>query len=93
MKLKFTVKWNEDKNEWLKTHRGISFEAVVAAIENDRLLGDVDHPGPNRKHQRMLVVELDGYACAVPYVVDGITVFLKTAFRSRDMQKRFMGAL
>ena len=93
MKLNFTVKWDESKNEWLKAHRGISFEAIAAAIENDRLLGDVDHPGPNRKHQRMFVVDLEGYACAVPYVIDGNTAFLKTAFRSRNMQKRYMGTL
>ena len=91
MKLNFTVKWDESKNEWLKAHRGISFEAVAAAIEGGRLLDDVDHPGSNRKHQRMFVVELDGYACAVPYVVDGRTAFLKTAFRSRNMQKRYLG--
>ena len=93
MKLHFAVKWDESKNEWLKSHRGITFEAIVAAIENGQLLADVDHPGPNRKHQRMFVVELGGYACAVPYVIDGTTAFLKTAFRSRDMQKKYMGAL
>lgn len=92
MKLNFTVKWDESKNEWLKAHRGISFEAVAAAIEDGRLLDDVNHPGSNRKHQRMFVVELDGYACAVPYVIDGTAVFLKTAFRSRNMQKNYLGA-
>ena len=63
MKLNFTVKWDESKNEWLKAHRGISFEAVAAAIEDGRLLEDIEHPSPKRKHQRILVVEIDGYVC------------------------------
>jgi uncharacterized DUF497 family protein len=91
MKLNFTVKWDESKNEWLKTHRGISFEAVVTAIENGRLLEDTEHPSPRWKHQRILVVELEGYICVVPYVRDNTTVFWKTIYRSREMNQKYRG--
>ena len=41
-------------------------------------------------HQRVLVVLIDGYACAVPYVVDGETRFLKTIYRSRALQRKYV---
>jgi uncharacterized DUF497 family protein len=37
-------KWDAAKNEWLKLNRGLSFEGVVAAIEDGKLLDDVEHP-------------------------------------------------
>jgi uncharacterized DUF497 family protein len=30
-------RWNDDKNEWLKANRGISFEELEKAIYNDLL--------------------------------------------------------
>ena len=92
MKLNFTVVWDESKNEWLKAHRGLSFEAVLAAIEDGGQLEDTEHPGAKRKHQRILVVALEGYACVVPYVRDGSTVFWKTIYRSRDLNKKHRGS-
>ena len=92
MKLNFTVKWDESKNEWLKAHRGISFEAVAAAIEDGRQLKDTEHSNAKRKHQRILVVEIDGYVCIVPYVRDGATVFWKTIYRSRKLNKKHRGS-
>jgi hypothetical protein len=42
----------------------------------------MDTPGTSRGltdgHQRILVVEIDGYACVVPYVQEGNKRFLKT---------------
>jgi uncharacterized DUF497 family protein len=79
--------WNEDKNKRLKQERDLSFEAVVAAIENDQILDDFDHPA--RKGQRVLVVEIEGYVCAVPYVRDEHVMFLKTIFRNRDLNRKY----
>ena len=92
MKPQMLVRWDESKNEWLKTHRGLSFEAVFAAIEEGQILADIEHPNLKRKHQRLLVVELAGNACVVPYVRDGATSFLKTVYRSRDMNKKYLGS-
>ena len=81
------ISWNEEKNRILKVERGISFEEVVAAIENGRVLDDVEHPDASWSHQRILVVDIDGYACGVPYVQDGEVMFLKTIYRNRDFQR------
>ena len=83
--------WNDEKNRQLKAERGLSFEDVVAAIENGRVLADIDHPQAGRLgHQRILVVDIAGYACVVPYIEDGQQVFLKTVFQSRAMQKKYV---
>ena len=85
------VFWNEEKNQQLKSERGLSFEDVVTAIEDGRTLDDIEHPHADRKgRQRLLIVEIGGYACVVPYVGDGQRIFLKTVYYSRAMQKKYM---
>jgi uncharacterized DUF497 family protein len=80
-------KWNEEKNQLLKQERNLSFEAVVAVIENDQIIDDYVHP--IRDGQRVLVVEIDGYVCAVPYVRNERTVFLKTIYRNRNLNQKY----
>ncbi len=83
--------WNREKNRQLKEARGLSFEDVENALEQGRLLDDMPHPDAKRyPHQYILVVEIDGYACIVPYVVDGETLFLKTIYRSRKAQRLYL---
>lgn len=85
------ISWSEEKNRKLKAERGLAFEDVVTAIENGRLLADIDHPQEGRKgYQRILVVEINGYACAVPYVEQEAGVFLKTIYHSRSMRKKYL---
>jgi uncharacterized DUF497 family protein len=79
--------WNEEKNQLLKQERNLSFEAVVAVIENDQIIDDYAHP--IRDGQRVLVVEIDGYVCAVPYVRNERTVFLKTIYRNRNLNQKY----
>lgn len=85
------IEWDEAKNTLLKQERGLCFEDVLQAIDEDKILEDSIHPNQDRyQHQRILVVEIRGYACAVPYVVDGNKRFLKTLFKSRFYQKRYL---
>ena len=84
------ISWNDEKNSRLKTERGLAFEDVMTAIENGRVLDDVRHPRAGRAHQRILIVDIGGYACGVPYVRDEKTMFLKTIYRSRDFQRAYM---
>ena len=44
---------------------------------------------PKREHQVILVYEYKKYLWAVPGVVDGETVFLKTLYPSRKLMKRY----
>ena len=63
------IKWNALKSERLKKTRGVSFEEIIKA----RLIGVRQHPV--RANQKILVYEHKGYLWAVPYVVDGETIF------------------
>jgi len=60
---------------------------VIEAIAEKGVLLDLDHPNQLKyPHQRILVVDLDGYAYCVPYVKDGDTWFLKTIYPSRQFK-------
>ena len=54
-------RWSPEKNETLKTERGVSFESIVVAIESGGLLDILAHPNQARyPRQRVLVVACDG---------------------------------
>lgn len=80
--------WDEDKNRLLQTERGLSFEAIVVAIEQGKLIDIVPNPSNNHAHQNVLVVEIEDYLILVPFVEDEEKIFLKTAFRSRKVMKK-----
>ena len=84
--------WNEEKNALLKAQRSVSFEDVVAAVHDDRLLADREHPSKQKySHQRILIVNLDDYAYVVPYVrKDDRTLFLKTIIPSRVETRNYL---
>ena len=82
--------WNDEKNLLLKVERGIGFEEIVLRIDGGFLLDILDHPNREKYgHQKVLVVEVDGYAYAVPYVEDGETWFLKTIIPSRKLTREY----
>ena len=83
--------WDPDKNARLSAERGLSFEQIVAEIDMHGVLDDVEHPNPAYPHQRVLFVAVDGYAVAVPYVMDGEAKFLKTAVHSRRATRIYLG--
>ena len=86
-----TFRWSGEKNRRLKEERGVSFEDVVLKIENGDILDILEHPN-QRKYpgQRMLVVELEGYAYLVPFVETEDEVFLKTIIPSRKATKYYL---
>ncbi len=83
--------WNEEKNELLKSERGISFERIVVAIEEGHLLDVLEHPNQEKyQNQKILIVEIEGYAICVPFVEEANgDFFLKTLFPSRKYAKHF----
>jgi uncharacterized DUF497 family protein len=85
--------WNDKKNEWLKNERNVSFEEIIYHIAHDGLLDTIEHPNQGEyPGQRMLIVNVEGYACLVPFVEDGEgLLFLKTIIPSRKMTKRYLG--
>ena len=89
----FEIDWSQEKNLALKKERGISFEDVMEAIIDERILGIEEHYNKSKyPNQYLLIVEIDGYACVVPYVIDGKSCFLKTIYRSRKYQKKYLGS-
>lgn len=85
-------KWNEDKNEWLKRVRRISFEEVLFHISNGDLLDVLEHPNQGRyPSQKIFVVDVEGYAVIVPFVEDEEVIFMKTIIPSRKLTKRYLG--
>ncbi len=82
--------WNEEKNNLLLRERNISFENIVFAIRNGRLITVIPSPSPQHSDQKCFVVNIDNYAYVVPYVDDGQTVFLKTIYASRKHTKEFL---
>ena len=80
--------WDEEKNHLLQEERNLSFEAIIVAIENGRLIGIFDHP--TRPNQKIFDVELEGYIVRVPFVEDEKKIFLKTAFHSRKATKNYL---
>jgi uncharacterized DUF497 family protein len=84
--------WDNKKNEELIRSRGVSFEEVIALLEDGQVLDVLDHPNRDKyAHQKIYVVEINGYVYLVPFVKDNNKIFLKTIIPSRKAQKRYLG--
>ena len=84
--------WNYEKAEQLKQERGISFEDVIQAISDGKILNEQPHSNKEKyPHQMLLTVEINNYAYVVPYVTqeDG-KLFLKTVYPSRNATKQYI---
>ena len=77
------IKWSALKSERLKRTRGVSFEEIIAS----KLIDIRKHP--NRESQKILIYQHKGYLWAVPYVIEGETIFLKTIYPSRKLMKLY----
>jgi uncharacterized DUF497 family protein len=83
--------WDSLKNARLKDERGVSFEEVLTALEEGRLLDDQKHPNEDKyHHQKVFVVEINSYAYLIPYVEDETKIFLKTIIPSRKATKEYL---
>jgi uncharacterized DUF497 family protein len=80
--------WDDEKNEWLKRERNISFEEVAAMILEKKYVAVVKHP--ERSKQQIFLIPIHGYVHAVPFVVDSENnVVLKTAYPSRKFNRKY----
>lgn len=84
--------WDPEKGHWLRHQRHISFVAAVFHIEHGGLLDIIEHPNQDKyPNQRLIIVEIDGYAWIVPYVENDDGIFLKTMIPSRKMTRLYLG--
>jgi sporulation protein YlmC with PRC-barrel domain len=78
--------WNEEKNILLSKERDVSFEDVIFALKNDKILDII--LSPTHEGQKCFIVEIKAYAYVIPYVrVNATTLFLKTIYPSRKHTK------
>lgn len=83
--------WNNDKNEYLKNERNISFEEVVFHIQQEHILAIIEHPNQERyTNQKMFILNINDYAYLVPFVESEQDVFLKTIIPSRKATKKYL---
>ncbi len=84
-------RWAPDKNASLKHERDVSFEEISVAVEAGALLEIVPHPNPAKyPRQRIMVVQVGGYAYLVPFVEEADHFFLKTIIPSRKATRHFI---
>jgi len=86
------IRWDDDKNAWLKRARGICFEQIVVLMGQNSLLDVVDNPNHEKyPGQKMAIVEIEGYAYLVPYEQQGDEIELKTIIPSRKATRKYIG--
>lgn len=84
--------WNQEKNEWLRLERGITFENIVYHLDHGGLLDAIEHPNQTRYlNQRIFIVNVESYVYIVPFAETEDTIFLKTIIPSRKMTKLYLG--
>jgi uncharacterized DUF497 family protein len=89
MKGKPQYEFSADKTQQLIKERGISFEDIVAALGDGKLIDVITHHNELKyPKQEIYLVDINGYVYLVPFVrKNEDTVFLKTIFPSRKMTK------
>jgi len=86
------LKWNAEKNEILARQRGITFEEIVKRIELGAQIIETEHPNRQKyPNQKILIIDVDGYAYLVPCVVEQEIYFLKTIIPSRKATRKYLG--
>ena len=86
-----TYNWNAEKNLLLKKERNLSFEQIVSHIESGDLLDIVEHQNREKfSHQKILIVQVENYVIAVPFVENAKERFLKTIIPSRKLTKKYL---
>ena len=82
--------WDEEKNNWLKLERGISFEYIADRVLENDYLDIVENP--SRDNQLNFVMAINDYTWVVPFIIDEQDrIIFKTAFPSRKFHKRYGG--
>jgi hypothetical protein len=84
--------FSPEKNLALIEERNISFDEVIAAIENDQILDIVEHPNKQKYgNQKMYVIWVKEYVYLVPFVIDtNGDIFLKTIIPSRKAKRKYI---
>ena len=91
--MKYTIEYSAEKDILLRELRDVGFEDIIEAIEEEKLLDDIDHFNQDKyPNQRIYIVQIKKKVYAIPYVLDEKrkAVFLKTIYPSRDLRKKYL---
>lgn len=84
------ISWSEQKSKELLLKRGVSFDDVLSALQDDRFLAIEEHPNRLKyPHQKILIVRLYGYVYIVPFVESNEGLFLKTIYPDRKYHAKY----
>jgi len=84
-------RWDNEKNEWLKKNRRVSFEQVVILMEREDVIEAIEHPNQDKyPDQKIAIVKIGDYAYLVPYVQENDEIFLKTIIPSRKATTKYV---
>ena len=85
------VDWGDEKNEKLKSKRGVSFEDVITAMEEGKVLATINHPNQSKyPNQKVFIINLNEYCYTVPFIETGEKIFLKTIIPDRKATKKYL---
>ena len=83
--------WNSEKNNILINERNISFEEIIIAINENKIINVYEHPNQNKyPNQKIYEIELYDYIYLVPFIEDEKEIFLKTIIPSRKATKKYV---
>ena len=83
--------WDNEKNEWLKEHRGVCFEQVVVILAKGEVLEIVENPNQKKyPDQKIALVTINDFVYLVPYVEDDQGIFMKTIIPSRKATEKYL---
>jgi len=84
-------RWDNEKNELLKSTRGVCFEQVVLLMEKGEILDTIENPNQEKyPGQKIAVLMIDTYVYLVPYVENNEEIFLKTIVPSRKATNMYV---
>jgi len=82
--------WNKEKNLWLQEKRGVNFNNIITALDEDRLLDIIKNPNKKYPKQILMIIEIKNYAYAAAYVKTKDKIFFKTIYPSRKYTKQYL---
>jgi len=93
--VKYKFDYSLEKDLILKESRGVSFREVIQAYRTGKKLADYENKSKKHPNQRLLIVNIKGYAYVTPYVIDEKRkrVFLKTVYPSSKLTKEYIKKL
>ena len=82
--------YDAEKNIKLLKERGVSFEDIIAILDDKGALAIIDHPNKSKyPHQKIYVVNIESYIYLVPFERCEDKAILKTIFPSRKMTRLY----